>query len=161
MGLSFTGVKKDNEFELITPDVYAVELHCEWKKKKNSEEKYINCAFQIIKGLNQNFEGRIVFDAIYKSKKTGAYQQEKIDGLLSTIDNPKLDFDDYDELIFYLNGKQMTVEIDIEEANPEVDGSKDKNIIKYLSYGKVEIREASDESNNQEINNVDNEELPF
>ena len=145
-----------DEFELIEPGRYDCTLVTEWRETRGGDA-YINCAFRIDKDRNQKFGGRIVFDGIYKSKTTGDYQASKINALLATIPNPKTDFEDYDELLLYLNGIKVNVEIDIEPADPERPMSKDKNIITYLSYQPVEDNNSSTSG----INIPNDADIPF
>lgn len=147
----------NDEFELIEPGRYDCTMTTEWRETRGGD-MYINCAFRINKDSGQKFGGRIVFDGIYKSKTTGDYQASKINALLATIDNPKTDFEDYDELLLYLNGIQVNVEIDIEPADPERPMSKDKNIITYLSYQPVS---ESKDSNSSGIVIENPNDLPF
>lgn len=160
MGLHFDGkVAENNEYVLIEPDQYAVTLSAEWQKTK-AGEPYINCIFKIRKDVEQDFGGRIVFDGIYKDKKTGDLNINKINGILATVKNPKTDFEDYDELIQYFNGLNMYVEIEIDKADPEIPNSKDKNRIKYLSYAPYEEGTPTSQDNStSEIKETD--DLPF
>lgn len=130
--LHFTANPETN-LEPITPGSYEVELTAEWKKTRE-DVPYINCCFKIREDVEQEFKGRLVFDGIYKSKKTGELQASKINGILSTIPNVKQDFESYDELLQYINGTKMIITIDIEEADPSIENSKDRNILVYMSY---------------------------
>lgn len=154
--LHFEGTKQNAEYELITPNKYEVTLTAEWKETKNSKKRYINCAFTIRKDVDQSFQGRMVFDGIYESKKTGELQASKINGILSAIPNARQDFDSYDDLIQYVNDKNMIIEIDIEEADPQNPESKDKNIVKYLSYEPTQHK-----TRMEKISEQDADELPF
>ena len=133
MALHFTGEVEQQEFQLIEPGTYAVEMNAEFKKTKGGDD-FINCAFKILKEYDSTWGGRIVFDGIYKSLKTGAFNEAKINAILATIKNPKTDFEDYDELVQYFNGIRMEIDIDIEQADDNVPNSKERNIVKYLSY---------------------------
>ena len=133
MGLHFTGEVQETEFALIEPGNYAVVMNAEFKKTKGGND-FINCSFKIMKEYNTDWGGRIVFDGIYKSQQTGEFQRAKIDAILATIKNFKNDFEDYDELVQYINGTEMIVYIDIEKADENVANSKDRNIVRYLSY---------------------------
>lgn len=132
-GLHFTGEVQETEFTLIEPGTYAVVMNAEFKKTKKGDD-FINCSFRIMKEYDNLWGGRIVFDGIYKSAKTCTFQETKINSILATIPNFKTDFEDYDELVQYINGTKMAIDIDIEKADENVPGSKDRNIVKYLSY---------------------------
>lgn len=128
MALQFSG-KIENSYELIKAGEYELVLKMNWDKTMNGD-KYINCCYTIRDDVAQEHQGRMVFDSIY-ADETGAYDQKRIDAILSTIENPKLDFEDYDELIQYLNGKLLKGEVSIQKANPEKGYAKDKNKIKF------------------------------
>lgn len=137
MALNFSG-KIDSNYELIEKGDYEVTLQCEWAKKmSNPNELYINCKFKIREDVEQSFGGRFVFDSIYKQKGTSDYNKTKINGILGAIPRAKLDFEDYDELIQYLNGQNMVITIEVERANEY--HSTDKNVVKYLSYRPSEV----------------------
>lgn len=161
MALHFEGkVAETTEYVLIEPGQYAVTLNAEWQKTK-AGDPYINCIFKIRKDVEQDFGGRIVFDGIYKDKKTGVLKEDKINGILSTVEKPKTDFEDYDDLIQYFNGLNMYVDIAISPADPENPNSKEKNVIKYLSYAPY-TEGTSAEANTNTTNEIEeNDELPF
>lgn len=158
MALNFTG-KVDQTVELVEKGDYEVVLTCEYARKYSDNEQYINCKFKIRDDVEQSFAGRYVFDAIYKQKGTDDYNKTKINGLLSAIPNAKLDFDDYDELVQYLNGSKMIISVDIEPANTY--HQNDKNIVKYLSYRPSEIETVSNIGNEEESWTEVDGDLPF
>ena len=129
--LEFSG--QSNDFDLVTKGDYEVILNMEWKRTK-AGDNYINCAFKIRKDVEQPYAGRLIFDAIYKSKTTGAFNASKINGILAAIPNAKLSFENYDELIQYCNDQPMKITVDAESTNSEDPNAKMKNIVKYLSY---------------------------
>lgn len=131
MGLHFS--KEIGKRELIANGEYETAMTCEWDKT-SSGDPYIKCVFEIRKDVQQDFGGRIVYDGIYKSKSTGDFNISKINGLLAAIKNSQQDFEDYDDLIQYLNGKCFIIEIETQLADPTYPNSKDKNVVKYLSY---------------------------
>lgn len=154
--LHYDKVVEKTEYELVQPGEYEVTLNAEWKQTRVGDN-YINCVFKIRKDVEQDFGGRIVFDGIYKNKNTGELQPSKINGILAAIPNAKQDFESYDELIQYINDQNMIVEINIQKADPSVVGSKDKNVIKYLSYKQSEVGVQLQEQPSDASNNV----LPF
>lgn len=162
MALHFTGEVEQQEFQLIEPGAYAVEMTAEFKKTKSGDD-FINCAFKILKEYDSTWGGRIVFDGIYKSLKTGAFNEAKINAILSTIENPKTDFEDYDELVQYFNGIKMEIDIDIEQADNNVPNSKDRNIIKYLSYKRLSKEATTQQSTPKEDKKVEpvQDDLPW
>lgn len=160
--LHFENKIEDSRTTPITPGEYEVILNTEWKETKQTKQKYINCAFTIRKDVKQEFGGRMVFDGIYKSKQTGDFQQSKINGLLYAIPNPRLDFETYDELIQYLNDTPMIISVELEPADPNVEGSKDRNVVKYLSYKPtVAGKESGSAYLDRTAEKVDPDDLPF
>lgn len=158
MGLNFTG-RNDTTIELVEKGDYEVTLSAEWNKKQSNDEPYINCKFRIRDDVEQSFGGRYVYDSIYKQKGTEDYNKSKINGILGAIPNAQLDFEDYDELVQYFNGKNMIVSIDIEPANAY--HSKDRNIVKYLSYRASEVGDSATEIDDFNMTEVDDGDLPF
>ena len=130
--MKFTGEIKKNS--LIQEGEYEVTLTAEWAQTKAGDD-YIKLTYVIRKDVEQNEQGRLVFDGIYKNKTTGAFPDDKINAILSTIpkDQVTLDFKDYDELILYINGVNMRIEVMTQKADPTVATSVDKSVCKYLS----------------------------
>ncbi len=131
--LNFKGAKES--YEPIEKGEYEVVLTAEWKDKADKSGKFINCVFRVRDDVEQKNQGRLIFDAIYESKtKKGVYQPAKIEGILDTVTDANYEFKNYDEVIQYINGLAMRIEVQIEKADPDKDNSKDRNIVKYLSY---------------------------
>lgn len=157
MALNFTTNETEKkEFDLIEPGDYEFLLNLEWKKQKNGNT-YLNCAYRIRKDVEQKYQGRLVFDAIYRSKNNPQeLNPTKIKAILNAIPNARKEFEDYDELIQYLNGVELKATVEIEPANPEYASSKDKNIIKFCSQKITE-----QPSGIKVASNVSQEENPF
>lgn len=160
MALHFTGEVEQTEFQLIEPGTYAVEMNAEFKKTKGGDD-FINCSFKILKEYDKTWGGRIVFDGIYKSKTTGAFNEAKINAILSTIPNAKKDFEDYEELVQYINETKMLIDIDIQDADASVPNSKDRNTVGYLSYKPLDEKAVSAPKEEEPIKEVQNDDLPF
>lgn len=158
--LHFDGKNEKKDFDLIEEGKYEVVLNAEWRKTGNGE-LYINCAFRIRKDVEQKNAGRLVFDGIYKSKKSGEYSKLKIDGILSTIENAKCDFESYDELIQYINGRNMIITIETQKADPSYPNSKDKSVVKYLSYEPTKNPTTDGVKEAENLPDIDESELPF
>lgn len=145
MALHFTG-QVTNTFDLIEPNFYETRVSLEYKKT-NEGNLYINCRFAIRDDVEQEFQRRIVFDGIYKNRTTGEFSEQKINGLLAAVNateaHPKWDFEDYDDLLQFLNNKPVKVEIVVQKADANYPGSVDKNVVKYLSYKPTEYKEVS------------------
>lgn len=169
MALNYDYENEKKEFELIEPNEYEFLLNVEWKKQNNGRT-YLNCAYRIRKDVEQKYQGRLVFDAIYRSKNNPEeLTPSKIKAILDAIPNGRKNFEDYDELVQYLNGVELRATVEIEPANPDYASSKDKNIIKYQSQRPTQhpsgISSASKtdpfESLKSEFNFDPSEDLPF
>ena len=170
MSLNFTA-KNESTYELIKKGEYEVILNVEWKNTLNGD-RYISCAYTVRKDVEQDYGGRIVFDAIYADQDTGEFDARRINAILSTIENPKCDFTDYDELIQYLNGKLLITEIDIRKARPDKENEKDKNKINFWCHKPTkhpELKETESiivigegkELTARTVNEISDEDLPF
>lgn len=142
MPLHFTG-QVTTGFDPIEPDDYETTISLEYKKTQ-AGDLFINCRFTIREDVDQDFQRRIIFDGIYKSKTTGEYSPSKINALLAAIntneDNPQWDFEDYDDLIQFLNGKNVKITVELQKADPNNPSSTDKNVVKYLSYRPTDFK---------------------
>lgn len=130
MALHFDKTVEKKDFELIAAGEYEVTLSADWGKTK-AGDPFINCTYTIRKDVQQDFGGRLIFDGIYKSKLTGEFQASKLNGILAAIPDSTQDFETYDDVIQYISGANMIVEVEVQKGDP---GYNDKNVIKYLSY---------------------------
>lgn len=158
------------EFELVKEGRYETILTAEWGKDFDGST-LINCIYKIRKDVEQEFQGRVVFDKI-KADKNGIYHTGRINAILAAIPDAQCDFETYDDLIQYFNDKLLNIEVTIIKANPDYPNSKDKNGIKYYTTTatqfpeykdikkevSVEITKAPSNNNLPEIND---EDLPF
>lgn len=152
--LHFDGkVQENKEFEPIAEGDYEVTLEAEWAKTKSTNEPYINCKFRIRKDVEQKFGGRMVFDGIYKNPTTGEYRAEKINAILMAIPCAKMDFNDYDELIQYINGQNMIISIKT-QAQGDYPA---KSVVGYRSYRTTEHLPKTEKPTLTEVS----EDLPF
>lgn len=130
--LDFKGAN-DREYELIAKGTYEVVLTAEWKEVNG--KKAINCKYLIRDDVEQNYQGRLVFDTIWESKtKKGEFTPSKIEKILDAIPNARYQFANYDEWIQYVTGMPMRVDIVINPADPQKPESKDRNEIRYDSW---------------------------
>lgn len=155
--LHFDGkVQENKEFEPIAEGDYEVSLEAEWAKTKTSGEPYINCKFTIRKDVDQKFGGRMVFDGIYKNKTTGEYNSSKINAILAAIPCAKMDFDDYDGLIQYINGQNMIISIKTQEAQGDYPA---RSVVEFCSYRTTEHLPTNSEK--PTLTEVNEDDLPF
>ncbi len=130
--LVFTGEIKKNA--PIEEGEYEVTLSAEWSKTKAGDD-FIKIVYEIRKDVEQNEQGRLIFDGVYKDKATKTFPRPKIEAILSTIpkDQQKLRFPNYDTLIQFINGLNMRIEVKTEKADPNIPNSIDKSVCRYLS----------------------------
>lgn len=142
MALHFTG-QISTGFEPIEPNDYETIINLEYKKTQGGD-LFINCKFAIRDDIDQDFQRRIVFDGIYKSKTTGEFSPQKINALLAAVnaneEHPQWDFEDYDDLIQFLNGKLVKITVELQKGD-STQGTNDKNTVKYLSYQPTAFKE--------------------
>lgn len=135
MALTFTG-KTETSYPLIPKGEYEARLRVEKDKTKSTGSEYIKITAIIRDDIKQNIDGqggRLVFDGIYKNRESNNYNENKINYILSAIPNVKLQFEDYDDLIQYLNGQIVKIVVDQERKDKENPDSELKNVIKkYL-----------------------------
>ena len=135
MALTFTG-KTETSYPLVPKGEYEARLRVEKDKTKSTGAEYIKVTSIIRDDIKQNIDGqggRLVFDGIYKNRGTDTYNENKINYILSAIPNAKLDFEDYDDLIKYLNGQIVKIVVEHERKDKENPDSELKNVVKkYL-----------------------------
>lgn len=166
--LTFSG-KIENKYELVKNGEYEVILKLEWAKTL-SGDACIQCVYQIRPDVEQEFKGRRVYDYIYKDAVSGDFDQRKINALLSVIEDAQHEFEDYDELVQYLNGSLLKVEIGTKAGDPSK-GTKDKNTIKWWSsqptsfkeYTEIKIQNEGsfDSSKVENKTEITDDDLPF
>ena len=132
MALQFSG-KAETTYSLVPKGEYEVKLRVEYDKTKTTGAQYIKVTSIIRDDIKQDIDGqggRLVFDGIYKDKNTGIYNENKINYILSAIPNAKLDFEDYDELVQYLNDQLVKIIVDHERKDKENPDSELKAVAK-------------------------------
>ena len=157
MAIKFTG-KTETSYPLIPKGEYEVRLRVEKDKTKSTGSEYIKITAIIRDDIKQNIDGqggRLVFSGIYKNRETNEYSEKQINHVLSAIPNAKLEFEDYDDLIQYLNGQIVKIVVDQERKDKENPDSELKNVIK--KYLKSDLVFANAE---QQFEITDND-LPF
>ena len=165
--LNFREKKEQTRSIIEKPGFYEMELKAEWAETSN-KVPYINCIFTVRDDVAQEFQGKYVYDGIYKNKNSDDYNYDKIQAIIETQPNPEYDFEDYDAVIQYFNGLLLKAEVIIKEADDKVPNSKRKNEIKYLSYAKskypkkLTVSAAAPRFNENQVDVTDNpDELPF
>lgn len=106
----------------------------EIKKLENSGKQVINLTFKIRDDVEQENKGRVIFDSIWEEKNNpGTFDSKKINALLLVQgESGKYDFDDYDELVQFINGMFMQITVELKPADEYHD--EPYNQVKYCSY---------------------------
>lgn len=157
---------KEN-YDLIDDNDYEVELKADIQTLPKSGRRVINCKFTIRKDVQQAFGGRSVFDNIWSDKSDNSkFDHIKIQKLLLTQDpeKGKFDFEDYEELVQFING--FLLRIHISKKEPDEYHTEAYNEVKYLSYAKSQAQPKvlgginREESNTTAIE-IDDDDFPF
>lgn len=116
---------KDEEAILETAEI---------KELPTSGKRVINLKFKIRDDIEQPNKGRVIFDTIWPDKKNpNDFDSRKINALLLVKgEDGKYDFEDYDELVQYING--FLLRISIEKKPADEYHEEPYNQVKYCSY---------------------------
>lgn len=155
-------VEDKKTYEPIPAGTYRVTLSGEEKLKKDNKTKYLAITLKLDEtNSDKKVVNRLVFDNVYKDKTyTDQYAIYKIKAILLTQGpDVKMTFEDNDELIQFLNGLRMQVEISIEEPNEY--HSNPKNVVtKYIANSAFSGDSVVYEQNTSSLA-VDDDDLPF
>lgn len=169
MSLSFSNKP---EYELLK-EVKKQEVfieNAEIKRTERSQKQFINIKFRIRDDIEQENGGRVIYDTIWEEKNNpGVFDTRKISALLqSQGENGKYNFEDYDELVQYINGLSMIITVEVKPADDY--NEEPYNQVKYCSYkpseaksktlGKEE-KSSKNYSASDVVNMDDLENLPF
>lgn len=170
--VEFGSDKKSDDFELIAPGVYEVTIERIDKKTSNKNGKttdYLNFTFVIRDDVEQNFRNRKVWYTVFRREgekfSNIAYDFKTMNLIITTQENKpdyKRHFSDIDEIIQYLVGAHMTVEIVTEFSNYK---NADVNEIKDRSFGPSEWDQAPHAAPTTETaaatTEISDDDLPF
>lgn len=155
-GMTFGEEMDKVSYGVVDAGDYEVTLKAERKYTKDGSKTFLNCDFKIRDDVEQAFKGRHVFDAIWKDKNNDLwFDLVKLNKIIKTQVNPKINFDDVDECIQYINGLNMIITV---EKNFDDYTGQERNSVKYLSYRKsVAVPTTSASAND----NIPTDDLPF
>lgn len=160
--------EQKEEFSPIPNGEYEVVLEKAERRTSNSGTTYINCSFKIRNDVNQQCQGRTIFDIIFQDKeRIGQFDHKKLGSIIRTQGpNGKYSFADDDELIQYINGLPMRITIEVKE--PDAYHTEIYNQVKYRSYkpsnaGPKSLDAGVEEMKEKfgEVFDVSAEDLPF
>lgn len=138
-GLAFGAGKV--ETTLIDEGKYEVEIGKIEQKETKSHKKYLSIGFRIRKDVDQKFKGLWVWYSIFDKDtemSRGVYDFNAINDLILTQEGMpgyKDHFKSFDELLLYLNGLHMTV--NILQVDDDYTGGL-KNVVDKKTIGKSE-----------------------
>ena len=123
------------DFGLVDAGDYEVVLKADKKLSKDGTKEFLNLCFKIRSDVPQNFKNRCVFETAFKDKeRTTWFDLIKLNKLVKTqkgLPTFKVEFNDVDECIQYLNGLHMIITID---KKYDDFSEKEINEVRYLSY---------------------------
>lgn len=141
------------------------------KEPKNGGSKYLNLKWRIRDDVEQPDAGRVIFESFFKDKETNDYRTSQIGSLLRAQGKKKeeggtYDFEDYDELMQFVTG--MKVELEITLNDPDEYHDETYNQVKYCSYKPTKhapatLGEPVDSNLNKspKTGDIEQEDLPF
>lgn len=155
--------ERKKEYPLIEKGDYEAIITLSYAKTNNEGVEYINCECVIRDDVPQNYAGRKVWRGIYKNKVTQQYPDTIFSIILDALPKLPRDYESYDDLMLAVNGKAICISVDIQKADPNYPGSKDKNVIKYFEETSYPLKEENEEKSfaNLDSVNVEEEDLPF
>lgn len=170
---------KKTEYPVVDAGKYEVVLNIKKKWSKDNSTDYGNCDFFIrndkeatdANELNAKWKGSHVFEKIYRDKVNPEwFNLSRLGELLVTQKNKKdyrTIFDELDELIQFLNGRTLVVEV---EKKYDDYFQKEVNVVKQIKpyspstlgdYVSPEKATATVPTNYTEAITVDDNDLPF
>lgn len=123
-----------SDFDLVDSGKYEVVIDKIDKKKSKTGKNYLNFTFTIRKDVEQKFKNRKLFYMISEKDNDICYDFNRINKLIITQkgrSNYKDHFVDADEVLQYLHGLHMVLEV---ETNFDDFTGKDRNEIKDRSF---------------------------
>ena len=141
---SFNAEAPKSSFEPVPAGEYDCILTMEWKMA--GQQKVIGCTYRIRPEIHQQCGGRLLFDTIWPLKENpNEYDPTKINAILSTIEPTrdekgeiveavKTDFDTYDDLIQYLNGRSMIISTYLVDKDKKDPNQGKKNMVDKYKF---------------------------
>ena len=164
-------VEDNQSFELIAEGEYEAKLTSAKKTISKGGTEYLALTFEIRKDIPQQFQGRLVFDTVFKDKEKPEYfDRQKLGCLISTQPNHPKNFQSEDLAIQYINGINLRIKVTATDGS---DGYEPKNKIKGKfgfkpsSYGNGHItytepkQNVAQSSDNLADLDINEEDIPF
>lgn len=154
--------------DLVPSGTYEATADCQGVSMNNFGEEVIRLSWKIRTDVEQQAQGRIVFDDIRREKDDPErFSDRKLYDIIyggQSKDNPnsKFKFDDYDEICQHLNGLNMKIDVDIKTAN----SGRRFNVVRFGGYHPTEatgktVGQPAVQTKNTEAIEVSDDDLPF
>ena len=161
MALNFEFQK--SEYGLVDEGIYEMNLKVSLKTSKNGKD-YISLDWRIRDDVEQENQGRHVFEAIFEKKdQPGTFHDEKLTKILSVQGKEgRYHFDDIDEVLQFINGWNVRCGVKIGE--PDEYKTEEYNFISFYSATKNPTQTlTTNVEKTKTVNQVDipDDDLPF
>ena len=110
---------KNEEYELLEEGWYEVYIDNAEIKTFDSGASCINLTHKVRDDVEQNSQGRLVFESVWGDKKhPGEFQRHVVSNILKTQGTDgQYNFEDNEELVQYLNGLYMKIFVEKNDAD--------------------------------------------
>lgn len=156
---------QQNDFSLVEEGMYEVKIELMSTKTTPNGKEAIAVRYRIRDDIDQKFQNRVLFEDIWKERKSDYYNRKRLNQLMGTQHFPDgKTFGDIYEVMDELQGRFLQVKVVIEHNDYT---GKDENKIAFYSstdHGPQELGEEDDTSTTEgDIDDIEVEEddLPF
>jgi hypothetical protein len=151
-----------NQYKMLPEGDYELSIEEAGMKKTKRDVEYIQVKFLVRGDVEQNQQGRFVFESIWKAKATGEWADYNLKHMLVACNVPQKEYEDYNELLLDLEGRNLRGHVYIDVYN-----DKESNKIKYYMETKFPTKSLtpltySKDKNESEVNSETVDDgLPF
>lgn len=154
--------KKESDFELIPNGKYECIIEkAEFKETPTNHRKKIALTIKIRSDVEQNCQGRLIFDDIWTSKDDGiTYDEHKINRILGTQEIAEgTVFDTIQDVVNAMVGSYLVCDIRIKHDDYQ---DKDINFIHHYETSNAKPQKLGDEPmQNTSAIEIDDDDIPF
>jgi hypothetical protein len=154
------GKEYDKEsFSIVDEGEYEVVINNAEIRKTKTEKEYLSVDYVIRKDVDQEFKGKHVFESIWRDKNNPEiFDYTKLNKIICTQPEAKLEFGSIEEVIQYLNGLKLIIYI---ETTFDVYSNSERNAVKRYSYKPTQYPEEQTITQNTSRIEVASDDLPF
>jgi len=159
---------QDSGFDLIPKGKYEVIAEKIDIKQFSTGTEYIYIHFRIRDDIEQDYGNRVIFERIFKEKRTEIFNRRRLTSLLKAcVKEPKLKYDGIDEILETIVGSKLVINVG-QRYNDHWD--EDENYISYYEpsqHGDKVLGDVSEPANEEAKQyedttlNVEEDDLPF